>query len=185
MYPVQEQRHRHGVGLGFEEFSKRFDDICQQHLAQGKARAFAFIFYDFEDRAIRGILKDEGVFAELDRLSGDRMTIFYLNASTRHGVKSFNEQFLSALGVVEPVSLPCVVFFKVKDEEIREVDVAILDHANLIHGFRELYGAIEHYLGNQTLDGASESRAIRWLKKGGIFVALNALREFFRARYGV
>ena len=44
-----------------------------------RAKAFAFIFYDFTDSDLQKILKDQGVFARLDRLAGNQN---FVNDST-------------------------------------------------------------------------------------------------------
>lgn len=176
MIPIYEQGHGSGIGHNFDSFTRRFDAICKQHLAEGRARAFAFIFYDFTDSALRRILKDQGAFAQLDRLSGTELSIFYLHAGTRAVVERFNQQFLTALGVTDQAELPCVVFFKVKNEQIEDIEIAQLDSANLIHGFHELYSAVERYLATEPSAQVPESRALKWLKGGSKFVGLELFR---------
>jgi len=65
MIPIYEQGSGNGIGHGLSSFFRRFDEICAQHLAEGRAKSFAFIFYDFTDQALRKILKNQGVFAQL------------------------------------------------------------------------------------------------------------------------
>jgi len=122
------------------------------------------------------MLKDQGVFAKLDRLSGTTLSVFYLNAGTKHAVEVFNARFLAALGVEEQAVLPCVVFFRVHTGRIEDVEIAQLDNADLIHGFSELYGAIKSYIAGQP-PRPIESRIIKRSKTGGKFVSL----EIFRA----
>jgi hypothetical protein len=177
MIPIYEQGAGRGIGHNFDSFRNRFDAICQAHLAEARARAFAFIFYDFTDQDLRRILKDQGAFAQLDRLSGTELSIFYLHSGTRWTVEAFNTHFLATLGVSETASLPCVVFFRVNVDVIEDIAIAQLDNADLIHGFHELYGAIERYIqaGEPTIAG--QPRAMRWLKSSGKFIGL----EIFRA----
>src|SRR6266699_5117226 len=80
MIPIYEQDSGKGIGYGLDSFLKRFEHICQEHVEAGRAKAFAFIFYDFNDQGLRTVLKDQGVFAQLDRLSGKNLSIFAYRA---------------------------------------------------------------------------------------------------------
>jgi hypothetical protein len=174
--PIYEQGIGNGIGHGLQSFLERFDSICAKHLAAGRAKTFAFIFYDFTDDNFRKILKNQGVFARLDRLSGTNLSIFYLHRGTRHAVKAFNDTFMKVLGVEEQALPPCVVFFRVHEGQIEDVEIAQLDNADLIHGFNELYGSVEQYIKVQprTVD---ESTALKWFKGSSKFIGL----ELFRA----
>ena len=177
MIPIYEQSDGNGIGHSFDSFSRRFDEICKEHLANGRARAFAFIFYDFTNSDLRDILKNDGVFAKLDRLSGTKLSIFYLHSGSRTSIKKFNQHFITALGITDQVELPCVVFFKVQNEKIEDIEIAQLDSSNLIHGFHELYTAVQRYLVAEPNVPNPESRALKRLKGGSKFVSL----ELFRA----
>jgi len=176
MIPIYEQGTGKGIGHNLRSFQARFDQICAEHLAEGRARSFAFIFYDFTDAKLRQILKDQGVFAQLDRMSGTELSLFYLHTGSKAAIDSFNTQFLSALGVKDQASLPCVVFFRVKEEKIIDVAIAQLESADLVHGFHELYVAIESYLKAQSAVPASKSSAVRWIKVGAKFVGIEVFR---------
>ena len=179
MIPIYEQSHGNGIGHSTNSFIYRFDEIWKQHLSEGRAKKFAFIFYDFTDSAIRKILKDQGVFAKLDRLSGQKLSIFYLHGGSRYAIERFNKQFLTALDVADKADLPCIVFFSFKDHEIGDLEVVQLDNANLIHGFNELYTAIAHYLAN-TENPSTSSRALKWIKSGSQFVSVEVFRAALR-----
>ena len=183
MIPIYETGTGNGIGHTIASFQARFDQICAEHLEQSRAKSFAFIFYDFLNRDIQQILRDQGAFAQLDRLSGRQLSLFYLHAGRRTAVESFNAHFLSVLGVKGEASLPCVVFFRVRDDEIVDVEVAELQSANLIHGFHELYVAIESYL---KLDTAAppDSRTIRWIKGGARFISVEVFRSALRHLLG-
>ncbi len=176
MIPIYEQGSGNGIGYVLSSFLLRFDEICAEHLAKGHAKAFAFIFYNFNDRAIRKILKNQGVFAELDRLSGEQLSVFYLHVGTKASTEAFNSHFFSALGVEGQATLPCLVFFRVKKGAIEDVEIAQLESADLVHGFHELYGAIKKYLSTSNAAPAEPSRAIRWLKGSAKFLSVEAFR---------
>ena len=179
MIPIYEQGSGNGIGHGLGSFLARFDSICAEHLAAGRARAFAFLFYDFTDHATRLILKNQGVFAKLDRLSGKELSLFYLHAGTRHAIEAFNMHFLAALGVKDQATLPCVVFFRVHNTQIEDVEVAQLESADLIHGFNELYQVIEAYLGRQPKPSVG-SKALTWFKGGAKFIGVEAFRAILK-----
>ena len=176
MIPIYEQSSGNGIGHGLQSFLGRFDEICAEHLAKGRAKSFAFIFYDFTDQAIRKILKNQGVFAQLDRLSGKELSVFYLHAGTKAAVEAFNAHFFSALGIKGRAELPCVVFFRVQKGAVEDVEIAQLESADLVHGFHELYGAIQQYLSASPAASTEPSRAIRWLKGGAKFLSVEGFR---------
>ncbi len=176
MIPIYELGSGNGIGHGLSSFLRRFDQICTEHLRKNRAKSFAFIFYDFTDQAIQKILKNEGVFAQLDRLSGEELSVFYLHARTKTTVEAFNAHFIDTLGIEGRATLPCVVFFRVREGAIVDVEIAQLDSADLIHGFFELYGAIQQYLSSESAVSAGSSRTIRWLKSGTKFLSVEAVR---------
>jgi hypothetical protein len=176
MIPIYEQGTGKGIGHNLGSFQARFDQICAEHLGKGRAKSFAFIFYDFSDRELRRILVDRGAFAQLDRLAGRELSVFYLHAGTRAAVESFNAHFLLALGVRDRATLPCVVFFRVTGGNIIDVEIAQLDSADLIHGFHELYAAIASYLRAESAVPPSGSRAVRWIKGGTAFLSTEVFR---------
>jgi hypothetical protein len=65
-------------GYWYNDFGQRFSEICQEHLANCRAKTFAFIVYNFHSPT-HITLENNGVFNELDRLSGRDITIFYLD----------------------------------------------------------------------------------------------------------
>jgi len=177
MIPIYEQGKGQGIGHSSRSFTERFEVLCAEHVQQGRARAFAFIFYDFLDRDFRRILKSQGVFAELDRMSDSDLSISYLNAVTKLAVDRFNAEFMRRLGVNEDVQLPCVVFFRVADEKITNVAVAQLESADLIHGFHELYSVIQRYLTEDLAETPIEqSKYLRWFRSGLKFISLEAFK---------
>jgi hypothetical protein len=180
MIPIFEQRTGKGVGHTERSFSQRFEVLCREHLQEGRARAFAFIFYDFLDEDFRRILKDQGVFAKLDRLAGSNLSIFYLHSGGRDAVQRFNSEFLSRLGVQTEVALPCVVFFKFKDEQIIELSAVHLESADLIHGFYELYGVIEKYVSDSSREPPVQPKYLYWVKSGTKFISVELFRAVLR-----
>jgi hypothetical protein len=99
-----------------------------------------------------------------------------LHAGTKAAVEAFNAHFFSALGIEGQATLPCVVFFRVRKGAIEDVEIAQLESADLVHGFHELYGAIQQYLSASPAASTESSRAIRWLKGGAKFLSVEVFR---------
>ena len=176
MIPIYEQGQGRGIGHNLTSFLQRFDRICKEHLEQKRAGAFGFIFYDFTDSDLRKILKDQGVFAQLDRLTGNKLSLFYLHTGRKDALVKFNEVFLSKLGVIQEAKPPCVVFFKVNKEQIEDVAVAQLDSANLINGFHELYAVIDRYIQSSLEESDWSLRSLKRLQSSAKFLSLETLR---------
>jgi hypothetical protein len=180
MNPVYEHGHGNGIGHELESFLERFDVICLEHLRNKRAKAFAFIFYDFKDRELRKILKNLGVFAQLDRLAGDELSVFYLHTGARATIESFNTSFLSKLEVEDKATPPCVVFFRVSKGKIEDITVVQLDAADLVHGFHELYGVIESYLRKEKYSYSLGLHSLTFLKRGAGFISLEVFRAVLK-----
>jgi|ERR1035437_674319 hypothetical protein len=111
MFPIFEQGEGQGIGLSFDRFLERFISICEEHLENGRAKSFAFILYDFSDKQIKDeILKKQGGFAHLDRLSGKNLSVFYLNSNNEDLLNAFNEIFIGAFEIKSEFKLPFVLF---------------------------------------------------------------------------
>ena len=182
MIPIFEQGDGRGIGLGLDEFTERFDAICAERLTANRAASFAFIFYDFNDRSFRRLLKDLGVFAQLDRLIRNKLSLFYLHTSGREGVEAFNSRFMQRLGLTG-ATLPCVVFFRIRKGEVENLEAVCLDQANLIHGFHELYGVVQDQIDEKAHKKPDGKSRLRWIKSSSKFVAIEAMR--FTIREGI
>jgi hypothetical protein len=178
MIPIFEQGAGTGIGYGKLTFIDRFDKICSEHTNAGRAKAFAFIFYDFQDHSLREILRSQGGFATLDRLAGADISIFYLHSGNRQAIREFNCFFMQTLNIHEEVILPCVVFFRKQDNQIVGMQVAQLYSQNLIHGLTELYVAIGNYKSALTME--SDSNFLRWANNGGQFIGIEVFRAGLR-----
>jgi hypothetical protein len=147
MVPIFEQGKGNGIGHSFETMIKRFIDLCNDHLKNGRARAFAFLLYDFDDKQIQNILKNNGGFTQLDRLSGKDLSIFYLHSSNKALIKQFNNVLLSAFEIdMEKTNFPLMLFFKIADNEVKDLEIVELEQSNLMFAFKELYDTIQNYI---------------------------------------
>lgn len=67
-------------GFNTETLKRYILETCKSHKIERRALAFAFIIYDFEGHTIPKILKDKTYWSSLDKISGQHLTIFYLNS---------------------------------------------------------------------------------------------------------
>lgn len=178
MFPIYEQGKGVGIGHGVETFLKSFQNILDNHILSERARSFAFVFYDFEDQEFRKILKHQGVFAKLDRLSGKNMSIFYMHESSRRNtIERFNKQFKNLLGVPEDYSTPFVVFFKTDNLMLTDVSFADLSNFDSITQFHGLYEFIRTYIDNEN-NIQEIGKNYQWLDKVGFFLTLETIKAF-------
>jgi hypothetical protein len=68
-----------GPFLSLDEFRDFFIKTCEEHRKQNRAKAFAFIVYDFTNENAQKILRDGEYSRALHKLSGKWLTIFYVN----------------------------------------------------------------------------------------------------------
>ncbi|QQD55393.1 hypothetical protein MHB_0003715 [Pseudomonas fluorescens BBc6R8] len=180
MVPIFEQGSGNGIGHSVESFLAEFEKIAIDHVQKGRAKSIAFIFYDFNDREFKRVLRNEGVFTQLDRLSGDRLSVFFMHSGSDPSdqvLLKFNSVLMSALGVEDKARKPCVVFCNANSEGLSNISVANLDSADLIHGFHELYGVIESYLHNEK----PETKSINWMMSGAKSLSVEMIRDLIKA----
>lgn len=182
MFTIFEQAKGSGIGLHEEVFAKHFDEICRRQIREGHAKAFAFIFYDFLS-PLKDVLKNEGAFVKLDRLSGDKLTIFYLHAQSKQTLERFNSTFIQRLGVQESIAFPAVVFFKLNGDEITDVSVAILDGADMINGLLELYKVIENYVSGGPDQAGIGLRYVKWVRSAVKSVSREVVKDAIDAAF--
>lgn len=186
MIPIYEQGNGRSIGLSYDQFTMRFREICKQHLATKRAKAFAMLFYDFENEQLKKYLKKDG-FTTLDRLSGKDISVFYLHTkSSKDMIDKYNQQFKRVWEYDETISPPFMLFIKFNPEVNKVVDFqcVILEQHNSIVGFTELYQAIENY--KSTLDEKKQSsiksdslRVINLLGEAVVNVGLEQVIEGF------
>ena len=180
MIPIYEQNRGRALGHTAKSFAQRFTQLCDEHLREGRADAFAFIFYDFLDRDLRTLLQDPGVFTELDRLIGKSLSVFFLHDGGKRSIERFNERFISELEIADKVTLPCIVFFKFENQQIGDVVVVPLESATLKHGLHEMYGVIRRYMDTELAAEPSRPKSSHWLKSGGKFIGVELFRAMLR-----
>jgi hypothetical protein len=161
MVPIFEQGNGQGIGYSYPDFLKRLIEICESHLSDDRAKGFALILYDFHDTVIRGILKSQGGFAKLDRLSGQNLSIFYLHSNASQRIEDFNKILLGAFDVSPEHTSPLIIFFKMKFQEPTSVQVVQLYQDNKMFAFQELYDAVATKVSELQMENASQANRKR------------------------
>lgn len=183
MVPIFTSSGGQSLGYDINSFIERFEDICQEHLKGGRAKAFAFLFYNFNDWELNKVIQDLGVFAKLDRLSGHDLSIFYLHSGNEQHFERFNRYFQVALGV-RGAATPCMVFFKLEGDSLKDVEAVSLDNANLINGFHELYEVVDDYLKAEP-PPKKEFKALKHIKAAGKFLTVEGAKVFLKEGIGL
>jgi len=128
MFPIHLREGPHGIGMNYREFVERFYAICQEHMDEGHAKSFAFIFCNMGNGAVIRALDSEQGFTTLNMASDHDMTVFYLHAeSAQHLTPSFNSRFLELLNVADQAVSPCIVFFEVYRDSIENAEIQPID----------------------------------------------------------
>lgn len=84
-------------GIDGNDFGNYLIQMCKQHRSQGKALAFAFIVYDFENHTIPDILKKRSYWNALHKISGNKLGVFYINSQDSYYKKRQNEIYKDEL----------------------------------------------------------------------------------------
>ena len=181
MIPIYEQGDGRGIGHSQRSFLEKFDQIIMQHSVEGRAKKFCFMLYNFKDFHIKEIIKDIGFFAEMDRLTGHHISLFYLHSdASQKSVEKYNVAVKNLLGDSVELNLPCLVFFEWSGEYICNISVVYLENPNLIHGFREIEREVSNYICDHQGDEANEKGVLSKVYTGGRFFTLETVRGFIR-----
>jgi hypothetical protein len=69
---------------GEESFKDILLHTCRQHKNEGRALAFAFIVFDFDNHTINDILDKRSYWSTLDKISGKTLSVFYINSQDNY-----------------------------------------------------------------------------------------------------
>lgn len=148
-------------GYSFEDFESEFIKICNNHRREGKAIAFAFILYDFDNENIIKVLNDDDYWNSLNHISGDYLSVFsfHYKKKTRQKVErdisKQPTQYLTRVAIsVSPsessknlitryfgntkVNFPAILFFQVNDEKVIDMYLAQLNETRIEESFLEI-----------------------------------------------
>jgi hypothetical protein len=132
-------------GETVDEFALHFARTCREHLAAGRAKEFAFIFWNFRDGITEHIVLNDDMNRELHIVSGDQMTIFFLRSGHEPTAEHFNEMFMGRLGLDPDQELPCAVFFSMQGATARQIEVVAFKE-DWVDGYVQLRRAIDRRL---------------------------------------
>lgn len=181
MFTVYLQGASRGTGMGYEEFVANFERICDQHVEDKRARAFAFVFYNMNDGVVREALKSANGFQILNQELGRDLTLFYLHDDAKAPqANAFNKHFFRALNIKSGQASPsCIVFFRVSEKKIddilvRQIDV---DTAEPHAVTEEMRRYVADYI--ETMNEEGDLSGITWIPKLLFVKALKAALERF------
>ena len=153
-------------GYSFEEFEKEFINICNTHKKEGKALAFAFILYDFDNENVIKVLNDNVYWNSLNFLSGKYLSIFSFDFKKKvrkkieRDISEHPIQYITSISVaVSPtessknlitryfgntkVTFPSILFFQVNDEKVINLYLAQLNETRIEESFLEIKKVIK------------------------------------------
>lgn len=91
MYTIYLHEPTTKVGYKINSFKTKFLNICNTHVQDERALAFAFILYDFENPEIAKILKDIEYWNCLNQVAGHYLTVFSILQPLRTSPSNFNK----------------------------------------------------------------------------------------------
>lgn len=91
MIPIAINRNRQ---FDADEFKTHLTETCRNHKNEGIALAFAFIVYDFSDHTITEMIEKKNYMKSLDKVSGDKLSIFYINSQDKYYQKKQMDTYL-------------------------------------------------------------------------------------------
>lgn len=165
--------------MGYQEFVNEFIDICEQHVQNGRARAFAFIFYDSKQNTLYDALNSAGGFKSLNDASGTHLTIFYLNTEENKAVsRKFNKRFRKALNIQDIAHPPCIVFFRIHAGNLEDIEPHSINAEQKPHFVvTQLESTIRDYISrlNQQGDFSALPRPLEIIAIVSLVASLKAL----------
>jgi hypothetical protein len=153
MIPVYLSQNNGRQGYGFDEFSRKFFDICDSHRRDGRALAFAFILYSYSNPEVRKVLDDKDYWDALDEISGNRLSVY--SFISPHGRKRQQPiQFLTGVRLADlkqskafveeyfKVDLfedhPSILFFQVSDNKVSDACLVKITAKSVENCFDEI-----------------------------------------------
>lgn len=146
-------------GHSFSSFYETFINICKEHKTKGKAMAFAFILYDFENPQIKKVLEDRDYWLSLNSISGKFITVFSIHYKENIKIDINTDSRLHSLVTVTNdknpsvdsnkliqkyfgksiiPKYPSILFFQIANENIADSILIELDSEAIEDSFLEL-----------------------------------------------
>lgn len=168
MVPLKKVKEGFIEELNHDSFSTDIIDLCEKHKAEGRALAFAFLMFDFQNPQIVKIIEDKDYWNALHQLSGSHLSIFYINSKESHFGKDLNDSNIEEkrglyevderhviLPIIKhyfelnyAVKLPSILFFQVADRMVIDYFLVNLEQEKIEDSFLELNGFIKEAVSN-------------------------------------
>jgi hypothetical protein len=166
MYPIF--INEAGKGLDYDEFKDNLISICNTHLLENRASAFAFIIYDFSNEHVRKILGDKEYWESLHMISGKYLTVFSLfegptkqiierkksmwrttmsydavSVRTDQSIDVSYKEIIASFFGNETFNAPSILFFQVEKDKISKSFFVELKEEKIEEGFLEIKKLIQ------------------------------------------
>jgi hypothetical protein len=175
MVPVFEQTTSGPIGYGYPEFRERFVSICAEHLAEGRALAFAFLLFDEDTPEIAKVLRDPEYWRALDEVAGRYLSVFTL-VGTQPGPK-LQTLFSNYFGTEGIASLPAILLFQVDSNKVSQYCFVQLQGEGIEPAFNEIRALLR-----DVVDALAKSGPEGHMNAGQAF---DAVKSRLRKRTGV
>jgi len=150
MFPIHIRNSGTGEQITIREFSQNFKKICAEHQEAGRASSFALIVHDFKNPQVTKVLSDNEYFNALNEISGNDLTVFYLELTSTHSQQfgnnfttEMNDFLFNEFDVESKVKTPAILFFQVKNKEIIDYFFCSLKENTIEKSFLELEGLLK------------------------------------------
>lgn len=149
-----------------EKFISYIKKIAKKNIKEEEALAFAFIVYDFQDNSIAELLDNKNYWTVLDTISGDFLTIFYIDTRNSYYTNrqidlknsiTNNREILensplfkskcylkSEFHIKQNIETPFILFFQTDGDSILSHFIVLLKQEKLEDAFLELKAHIKN-----------------------------------------
>ena len=148
MYPIYSTK-RSSIGYLYDEFISELKKTWRECT---KTHDFVFIFHSGTD-VITHIVNNESTFLELDRISGEKLSIYYFNEKDDVINKEFNTILKELLSAETELSLPFMIIgrfdSKTKSISKKKLVPLCIDNENII--YKDIYVNITNWIKNDNV----------------------------------
>ena len=145
-------------GISYHEFHENLISICNEHIANNIALAFALIIYDFTNAQVRKVLQDQEYWDALHTVSGPYLSVFSIHQKPTYrlrgntyerrdlySVSTANNPYDATGDILSKyfrlplnVTYPAIVFFQVDGDSVMDSVIIELKEEFIQSAFLEL-----------------------------------------------
>lgn len=184
MHPIFRNSPAGPRGLSLDGFEHEFAAICEQHRAERRALAFAFLLYDFTSPQVPHVLQDRALWKALDVISGKYLSVFFFHArQLLEGQADVGREWIMEIDS-DPVDdvnalafrhfrldrsprVPCIIFFQVDGGVIADTYIVELHSERKEDFFLELKRVI-----HLAVESVSKVTAENYENTGEVFALM-------------